>query len=100
MTDDILVFGKTREELQANLITVLKRLEENSFNLNKEKWEFYKSELTFFILRFVEQGISPTEDRVREIHEAKIGTKRRLSTPEFFVQYSFMIDVCIIAEPL
>jgi hypothetical protein len=67
MTDDILMFGRSREEHQRNLLAVLKRLEERGLTLNIDKSEFYKDELKFFGLRFTAKGVSPTEDRVKGI---------------------------------
>ena len=103
MTDEILVFGKTPEEHHANLLAVLKRLEEKGFTLNKEKSEFYKSELTFFGLRFTAQGISPTVDRVRDIREAPV-PKDAKALRSFLCSMTwssrFMKDICTIAEPL
>jgi hypothetical protein len=103
MTDDILVYGNTRAEHQQNLMAVLQRLEDNGFTLNREKCEFYKSELTFFGLRFTADGISPTEDRVKALREAVAPTDAKdLRSFLCTVLYSarFMKDVCTIAAPL
>ena len=42
MADDILVFGKSREDHLRNVREVLKRLEEEGLTLNREKCEFFK----------------------------------------------------------
>ena len=84
-------------------MAVLKRLEEHGITLNKDKCQFYKSELNFFGLRFTADGISPTEDRCRALKEAAAPTNAK-DLPSFLctVLYSarFMQDVCTIAEPL
>ena len=72
MTDDILVFGKTPEEHENNLMLILKTLEENGITLYREKCNFYKDEVTFFGLKFSKDGVSPTEDRFKIIKEASI----------------------------
>ncbi len=103
MTDDILVFGRSRKEHQSNLLAVLKRLEERGMTLNLEKSEFYKSELTFFGLRFTAHGISPTEDRVKAIRAASAPTNSKdLHSFLCSITWSsrFMKDVCTTAEPL
>ena len=74
LNDNILVFGKTKEEHHNNLMGVLKRLEENGITLNVNKCQFYVEELVFFGLRFTSNGISPTEDRVKQVREAKAPT--------------------------
>ena len=60
-------------------------------------------ELIFFGLRFTLRGISPTEDRVRGIHEAELPKDAKaLKSFLFSITWSwrFMTDVCTIADPL
>ena len=59
MTDDILVFGKTRAEHHKSLMAVLKALEDSGYTLNIDKCEFFKEEIKFFGLKFSKDGISP-----------------------------------------
>ena len=73
MTDDILVWGATLEEHQKNLLAVLARLEEFGLTLNADKCEFYKSEVTFFGLRFTQDGVSPTS-RPRSRSQRSVST--------------------------
>jgi hypothetical protein len=70
MTDDILVYGETKKAHQRNLLAVLKRLEDAGLTLNIDKCQFYKTELTFFGLRFTADGMSPTEDRCVALRKA------------------------------
>ena len=77
MTDDILVFGKNKEDHHENLMRVMKRLEENGITLNSKKCQFYKSELTFYGLRLTSRGISPTEDRFEALREAPAPTNAK-----------------------
>ena len=103
MTDDILVFGKNKREHQDNLMAILKRLEENGITLNVDKCQFYKSELTFFGLRFTGDGISPTEDRGEALRDTKAPINaKELRSFLCTILYSarFMKDLCTISEPL
>lgn len=58
MTDDILVYGKDQEEHDRNLMRVLRRLQDAGLTAHPGKCEFFKSELTFFGLRFSKEGIA------------------------------------------
>ena len=69
MTDDILVFGRSKEEHHRNLMNVLARLEDSGLTLNKRKCEFYKTELTFYSLKFSAKDVSATEDRRKTMME-------------------------------
>ena len=71
MTDDVVIQGGTEEAHQRSLLTVLKRLQDNGLTLNLAKCEFYKSEITFYGMRFTKDGVSPTADRVQALMEAK-----------------------------
>ena len=42
MTDDVIIHGKTEEDHQRALLSVLKILEDSGLTLNLEKCEFYK----------------------------------------------------------
>jgi hypothetical protein len=70
MTDDILVYGATKRAHQQNLLAVLARLESAGITLNINKCQFYRTELTFFGLRFTADGISPTVDRCEALRNA------------------------------
>ena len=65
MTDDILIYDASEEEHNANLVNVLRTLEERGLTLNADKCEFYQEEVVFFGLRFSKNGIAPTDDRCR-----------------------------------
>ena len=103
MTDDILVYGRTREEHQRNLMAVLKRLEENGLTLSLEKCQFYRDQLTFFGLRFSASGVSPTEDRRKAIIEATEPLDaKELKSFLCSMQFSarFIDNFCTLTEPL
>lgn len=65
--DDVLIFGKTKEELENREKEALTRLANNNLTLNKEKCEFGKSNVEFLGCKLDENGISPSEDKVRAI---------------------------------
>ena len=94
------MFGKTTEGHNASLLAVLHRLEEKGLSINKEKSEFYKNELTFYGLRFTPQSVSPTESRVKAIHEAAAPEDAKaLRSFLCSITWSsrFMRDICTIA---
>ena len=43
--DDILIFGKDREEHDRNLRAVMQTVRASGLKLNREKWQFGKSEI-------------------------------------------------------
>jgi hypothetical protein len=103
MTDDILVYGKDAAEHQDHLMAVLERLEGAGITLNIDKCQFYRSELTFFGLRFTATGISPTEDRCAALRQASEPTNaKELHSFLCTLLYSgrFIPDVCTISAPL
>ena len=70
ISDDILVYGKTKMEHDENLAYVLEKLDKNGFTLNKEKCEFFKRQVTYFGLKFSADGISLTDEKIKALKEA------------------------------
>ena len=56
-SDDIIVYGKTHKEHNANLHKVFERLCENGLTLNGNKCEFGKSSLEFYGFKFSNKGM-------------------------------------------
>ncbi len=103
MVDDVFILGETRLELHQNLIRCLFRLRQYGVSLNKAKCQFYKQELTFYGLTFTVHGVSPTEDRVRALREAKApANAAELRSFLGAVQWCsrFIEDLCTTTEPL
>ena len=103
MTDDVLVFGSTVEEHERNLLGVLEKLEASGITLNTAKCEFFRTELTFFGMRFSTAGVSPTLDRCKALREA--GPPKNVKELRSLIgmaQYSarFISDMASITEPL
>ena len=71
ISDDIIVFGKTRHEHDQNLDMVLQRLQQSGLTLNQEKCLFGVSNLTFFGHEVSASGVSPDIKKVEAIREAR-----------------------------
>nr|XP_037273151.1 uncharacterized protein LOC119165061 [Rhipicephalus microplus] len=67
MIDDILVFGRTREEHDGRLSQVLSRLAKAGLRLNQDKCRFGVSEVSFLGVIVSAQGIRPSPDKVEAI---------------------------------
>ena len=65
--DDILIYGKTREEHNTRLKKTLDRILESGLKLNK--CEFEHTQITYFGHLISEMGISPNPERVKAIKE-------------------------------
>jgi hypothetical protein len=70
ISDDIIVFGKTQQEHDHNLNTVLATLQECGLILNRDKRKFSVSEVTFFEYTISANGIRPTDETVTAILNA------------------------------
>ena len=74
LSDDIIVYGKSKEEHDKNLHATLKRLEESGAKLNKQKCVFASDSLTFFGHVFGKNGISADPDKINSIMNAPAPT--------------------------
>ncbi|XP_075740610.1 uncharacterized protein LOC119165085 [Rhipicephalus microplus] len=74
MIDDILVFGRTREERDARLSQVLSRLAKAGITLNQDNCRFGVSEVSFLGVIVSAQGIRPSPDKVEAIKAMKAPT--------------------------
>ena len=74
ISDDIIVFGKTKHEHDQNLDEVLRRLQDAGLTLNQDKCIFGVSDLTFFGHEVSASGISPHTKKVEAIREAPVPT--------------------------
>jgi len=81
LVDDILVYGKTREEHDERLHKVLQRLQEAKATLNLEKCQFAQSRVNFLGHVIDRTGIRPDPDKVVAIQKvrtpANVGDVRR-----------------------
>ena len=69
--DDILIGGATLEDHNRTLEAVLQRAKDFGITLNKEKCQFGVSELEFYGYRFTDEGLKPTEEKVKAVKECK-----------------------------
>lgn len=72
--DDLLVYGKTFEEQDANLKGVLKRLEEHNVMINMKKSKFSVKSCIYLGFRIDKEGYHVTEDRIKYIKEFRCPT--------------------------
>ena len=71
ISDDIIVFGKTRQQHDQALHAVLRRFSDSGLTISPEKCELHKDSLTFFELVFSAKGVSPDPEKVKAIHDAR-----------------------------
>jgi len=103
MTDDVLIYGRTRREHHESLMKVLQRLEDRGLTLNRKKCKFYKKKVVFFGMLFSEDGIGPTEDRCRALKEASIPVNAkdlRSFLCSMLWSARFVKDLCRLSDPL
>ena len=70
ISDDIIVLGKGKDEHDRNLRGVLMRLQDNNLRPNKDKYEFSKSEVSFYGDILSSSGIKPDPKKVEANHNA------------------------------
>ena len=69
--DDILIGGATLADHNKTLETVLQRAKDFGITLNKDKCRFGVQELEFYGYRFTNEGLKPTEDKVKAVKECQ-----------------------------
>lgn len=67
--DDIIIFGKTKEELEGNRDKVLERLQNHEIMLNKEKCIMEAESLNFLGHNISGKGIKPAESKLKAIKD-------------------------------
>ena len=103
ISDDIIVYGTSREEHDHRLEKVLMCIKNKGLTLNREKSKFYMSQLTFMGLVLTPKGIGPTEERVKAVLEARepenaSEVKSFLGMVNFSAK--FIPDLATVSEPL
>ena len=63
----MVIFGRTEEEHDGNLILFLETTRKNGLILNKKKLQFKKEEVSFFSHRWNSTGISPDSEKTESI---------------------------------
>ena len=67
IADDMVIFGRSEEEHDRNLILFLETTRKNGLILNKRKLQFKKEEVSFFGHRWNSTGISPDPKKTESI---------------------------------
>ena len=67
--DDILIGARDWTEHNQTLEQVLRRTSDYGITLNQEKCKFGKSEIQFYGYKFSQQGLQPTEEKVKALKE-------------------------------
>ena len=70
ISDDIIVFGKTKQIHDQALHAVLQQFADVGLTISPEKCELNRHSLTFFGLVFSAKGVSPDPKKVKAIHDA------------------------------
>jgi hypothetical protein len=103
ISDDIVVFERTKEEHDKRLVQVLNRIREKKLTLNKDKCEFGMDTITFMGHMLSKNGIGPTSDRVKDLVNAAepknaSEVKSFLGLVNFSARY--IPNLATISEPL
>ena len=69
--DDILIGGKTLEDHNETLRTVLQRAADFNITFNEDKCCFAVEEIEFYGYLFTKDGLKPTDDKVKAVKESK-----------------------------
>ncbi|KAK2716831.1 hypothetical protein QYM36_007097 [Artemia franciscana] len=69
LVDDILVYGKNREEHDQRLSAVLRRARKKGIRFNSEKCEFSKDKVKYFGYIISRDGIKPDPEKIRAIQD-------------------------------
>ena len=69
ITDDMVVYGRSEQEHDKNLIQFLETTRKNGLRLNKEKLQFKQTEVSFFGHLWSTKGISPDPKKIKSILE-------------------------------
>ena len=67
--DDVVIYGKTREEHDSNLVNFLNVCQEEGLVLNGKKLELRKEQVTFFGALFSKEGMRPDPKKLQGIED-------------------------------
>ena len=103
VSDDIRVYGKSKEDHDRNLEAVVKRLEEKGLEINREKCLFEVTSLPFFGFVFGSEGVSADPAKVTAILDLEEpANPSELRSLLGMLNYSsrFIPDYATISHPL
>ena len=67
IADDLVVYGRSEQEHDNNLIHFLETTRKNGLQLNKEKLQLKQTEVSFFGHLWSTKGISPDPKKIKSI---------------------------------
>ena len=76
IVDDIIVYGKSREEHDKNLESVMQRLQEINLHLNIKKCEFRVQSISFVGNVFTSKGLQVDPEKVQAIRDMPTPTNK------------------------
>ena len=89
ISDDIIVYGKDQAEHDRNLAQVLPQIVGKGLTLNKDKCLFSVPQLTFFGFKVSSAAISPDDQKVSAIKDA-----RRPTNPNKVRSFLGLVNYC------
>ena len=103
ISDDIVVYGRDKQEHDQRLKRVLERLKEANLTLNPEKCEFGMRRIIFMGHVLSNRGIEPTEGRIKSMKNARqpmnaTEVKSFLGLVNFSARY--IPNLATLTEPL
>jgi hypothetical protein len=103
VSDDIIVFGKTKEQHDRALNQTLEKLHSSGLTINAKKCQFNRDHVTFFGHVFSAKGVSPDPEKVKALHDArKPSNASEVRSFLGMAQYSarYIQDFSTLTEPL
>jgi hypothetical protein len=103
IADNIIVFGKTREEHDDSLVELCKRLEQSGLTASAENCTLGVEKLTFFGLNLSKDGVAVNEDKVMALIQAgppKTAGELRSYLGLALYCSAHIPDLATLAEPL
>ena len=74
LMDDIIIYGKDKQEHKGRLLATIQRLQTAGVTLNKDKRQFGKDTLSFFGHVISTEGVSPDPNKIRAVFNRKTPT--------------------------
>ncbi|XP_054746003.1 uncharacterized protein K02A2.6-like [Anastrepha obliqua] len=101
--DDIVVMGKSEDELANRLEQIFVRFDKAGLRLRKDKCQFSVPSIEFLRFKLDNLGIRPSHDKIKAIHEAPSPKDKKqlqafLGLLNFY--HAFLPNKATIAEPL
>ncbi|KAG5879464.1 hypothetical protein JTB14_025130 [Gonioctena quinquepunctata] len=101
--DDVLIVTESADQLYVELRSILERFKEDRLRLRVGKCKFFVCQVKFLGFLITKDGISPTNEKVKDIQEAS-APKSKLELQAFLEMlgffHLFLENKATIAEPL